>query len=97
MKPELSKLPHKSGCYLYLCYLYLDGDKKVIYVGKAKDLHKRVASYFSKKAHDAKTEVMLSQAESIDFIVTNTEVEALILENNLIKKNSPIFASEKKT
>ncbi len=86
MKPDLTKVPHNPGCYLFL-----DKDRKIIYVGKAKDLRKRVTSYFSKKDHDAKTQVMLSEARDIDFIVTNSEVEALILENNLIKKNTPKY------
>lgn len=86
MEINLSKIPHESGCYLFL-----DKDKKIIYVGKAKDLRKRVSSYFNKKNLDIKTSVMVSHAHSVDFIVTNSEVEALILENNLIKKNSPKY------
>lgn len=86
MKPDFSKLPHKPGCYLFL-----DRDNKILYVGKAKDLRKRVASYFRKKGHDEKTNVMVSQIHDIDFLVTNSEVEALILENNLIKKNTPKY------
>jgi len=86
MKPDLDSIPHKPGCYFFL-----DLSKRPIYIGKAKDLRKRVASYFNKKGLDAKTKVMVSQAKDIDFIVTNSEVEALILENNLIKKNSPKY------
>lgn len=86
MKLELSKIPNNPGCYLFL-----DKDKNIIYIGKAKNLHKRVSSYFNKKDHDEKTKVMLSQVDTIDFIVTNSEVEALVLENNLIKKNFPKY------
>lgn len=63
----------------------------IIYVGKAKDLKKRVTSYFTKNDHDPKTSVMISHISSIDFILTNNETEALILENNLIKKNTPKY------
>lgn len=86
MKPNLSKIPHKPGCYFFL-----DKDKNIIYVGKAKNLRKRVTSYFNRKDLDEKTKAMLAQAKDIDFIITNSEVEALILENNLIKKNTPKY------
>lgn len=86
MKIDLTKIPNNPGCYLFL-----DEKRKILYVGKAKNLKKRVASYFSKIDHDPKTKIMLDYAKDIDFIITNSEVEALILENNLIKKNSPKF------
>ncbi len=62
-----------------------------MYVGKAKNLRKRVKSYFQKKDHDVKTTVLVSKIADVDFIVTNTEVEALILENNLVKKHQPKY------
>jgi excinuclease ABC subunit C len=83
---DLSNIPTNPGCYLF-------SDKKnnVIYVGKAKNLKKRVKSYFQKKDLDTKTAVMLEYVDSVDFIATDNEVEALVLENNLIKKNSPKY------
>ena len=83
---DLETLPHLPGCYLYL-----DADGKVLYVGKAKDLKKRVSNYFQKRDHDTKTESLIQTASSLDFIVTNTEVEALLLENTLIKKHWPRY------
>ncbi|MCG7854932.1 MAG: excinuclease ABC subunit UvrC [Methanoregulaceae archaeon] len=79
-------LPHDPGCYLFT-----DGENGILYVGKAKDLKKRVASYFRKSGHDQKTRMMLEAAAGLDFFVTSTEVEALILENSLIKKHQPQF------
>ncbi|UCE73235.1 MAG: excinuclease ABC subunit C [Methanomassiliicoccales archaeon] len=83
---DFSNIPNNPGCYLFK-----DKKDKVIYVGKAKNLKKRVKSYFSKTGFDPKTEVMLSHVDSVDFIATDNEVEALILESNLIKKNSPKY------
>jgi len=83
---DLSILPQYPGCYLYK-----DSDNKIIYIGKAKNLKKRVTNYFTKKDHDPKTRVMISHIHYLDFIVTKTEVEALILENNLIKKHKPKY------
>ena len=83
---DLSKIPNNPGCYLFK-----DNKKKILYIGKAKNLKKRVSSYFNKKDHDSKTKVLVSKIKDIDFIVTKSEVEALILENNLIKKNSPRY------
>lgn len=84
-KVNLSKIPSNPGCYLHK-----DKNGKIIYVGKAKNLKKRVSSYF--KVHeDAKTNALVSHIAKTDFIVTDSEVEALILENNLIKKNKPKY------
>jgi excinuclease ABC subunit C len=83
---DLETLPHLPGCYLYL-----DAEGKVLYVGKAKDLKKRVGNYFQKRDHDTKTESLIQAASSLDFIVTNNEVEALLLENTLIKKHWPRY------
>jgi excinuclease ABC subunit C len=79
-------LPHTPGCYLFA-----DGHGTILYVGKAKDLRKRVASYFTKTDHDPKTQNLLERIASVDFVVTITEAEALILENNLIKKHQPKY------
>lgn len=86
MKIDFSFLPSNPGCYLFL-----DKGKNIIYIGKAKNLKKRVASYFAKKHENEKTKALVSSIESVDFIVTNNEVEAFILENNLIKKNKPKY------
>lgn len=85
MNPPAS-LPEEPGCYLFR-----DGEGTILYVGKAKNLRKRVASYFQKKDQDRKTRILLSAFSDIDFIVTGSEVEALILENSLIKANQPRF------
>ena len=83
---DLEALPHLPGCYLFK-----DEEGVVLYVGKAKDLKKRVSSYFQKRDHDPKTENLVRAAKGLDFIVTNTEVEALLLENTLIKKHWPRY------
>ena len=83
---DTEPLPHLPGCYLFK-----DGEGNVIYVGKAKDLKKRVNSYFQKKDLDPKTSALVSAAQNIDFIVTDSEVEALLLENALIKKHWPKY------
>ncbi len=83
---DLDALPHLPGCYLFK-----DEEGCVLYVGKAKDLRKRVSSYFQKRDHDPKTENLVRAAKGLDFIVTNTEVEALLLENTLIKKHWPRY------
>jgi excinuclease ABC subunit C len=81
-----STLPHAPGCYLFS-----DEAGTIIYVGKAKDLKKRVTSYFQKKDHDPKTRNLVAAIASLDVMVTNTETEALLLENNLIKKHQPKY------
>ena len=75
---SIDHLPHLPGCYLFL-----DSQGTIIYVGKARDLHRRVSNYFQKQDHGPKTEALVGVASSVDFIVTNTEVEALLLENTL--------------
>lgn len=83
----LKHLPCRPGCYLFR-----DGKGGILYIGKAVNLRSRVRSYFRKSAnHTQRIEVMVSLARKVDFIVTGSEVEALILENNLIKKESPRF------
>jgi len=83
---EISYLPSSPGCYLFL-----DENGVVIYVGKAKDLKKRVSSYFQKKDHDPKTALLVTKIKKIDFVIVKNEVEAFLLENNLIKKYYPHF------
>ncbi len=91
MKKELSKLiakaPQGPGVYKFL-----DKEKKIIYVGKAKSLRKRLQSYVRPSAqHGVKTEKMLETAEGVEWTETNSEVEALILEDNLVKNLQPKY------
>ena len=72
-------------------YRMLDSEGQVIYVGKAKNLKKRVSSYFRSNVTDSKTRVLVSNICSIEVTLTNTETEALLLENNLIKKYQPRY------
>lgn len=83
---EISYLPESPGCYLFK-----DKSGQIIYVGKAKNLKKRVSNYFQKKEHDPKTALLVSNIDSLDIMVTTSEVEALLLENNLIKKYYPKY------
>jgi excinuclease ABC subunit C len=83
LKPKLPSLPG--------CYLMKDAEGAIIYVGKAKDLKKRVSSYFLGKDQSPKTQVLVSRIADVEFIVTDTEVEALVLENTLIKKHQPKY------
>ena len=85
-KAFVKALPGKPGVYRML-----DESSTVIYVGKARDLKKRVASYFSSAAQGVKTKAMVAQISAIDIIITHTENEALILENNLIKDLRPKY------
>ncbi|MFT4261560.1 MAG: excinuclease ABC subunit UvrC [Candidatus Woesearchaeota archaeon] len=82
----MKKLPKKPGVYLFK-----DSKDKIIYVGKAKDLQKRVSSYFSDKVQSPKTKVLAKQIKNTDYFITNNEVEALLLENKLIKEHSPKY------
>ena len=72
-------------------YQYLDKDGTIIYVGKAKNLKRRVYSYFSKEHDSAKTRILVSKIADVRYIVVNTEEDALLLENNLIKKYKPKY------
>ena len=73
------------------CYLYYDKAGEIIYVGKAKNLKRRVYSYFHKQHESVKTNVLVSQIEKLEYIITDSEVEALILESHLIKKHKPRY------
>ena len=86
LKESLKLLPSLPGCYLYY-----NKDNEVIYVGKAKILKRRVKSYFNKKQDSVKVQVLVSQIDRLEYIITNTEVEALILESHLIKKHKPKY------
>ena len=82
----IRSLPDKPGVYQYL-----DKEGKVIYVGKAKNLKKRVASYFTKTHQSGKLKLLVRKISDIKFVVTSTELDALLLENNLIKKHQPRY------
>ena len=86
IKEQLRLIPESPGSYQYY-----DKDNNIIYVGKAKNLKRRVSSYFNKKHDSVKLQVMVPQIERIEFIITNSEVEALILESHLIKKYKPKY------
>ncbi len=86
LKQTLKLLPPLPGCYIYY-----NKDGEVIYVGKAKILKRRVMSYFNRKHDSIKVTVLVSQIERLEYIITNTEVEALILESHLIKKYKPRY------
>ena len=86
LKSIVSRLPHKPGTYQYY-----DKDKVIIYVGKAKDLKNRVSSYFHKEVDRYKTKVLVSKIFDISYTVVNTEEDALLLENSLIKKYNPRY------
>lgn len=86
LKQTLKLLPSLPGCYLYY-----DKNNEIIYVGKAKILKRRVMSYFNRHHDSVKVNVLVSQIERLEYIITNTEVEALILENHLIKKHKPKY------
>src|ERR687883_749731 len=87
LEEKLKVLPTAPGVYLHK-----DDAGKIIYVGKAKNLRNRVRSYFqSSRGHDAKTRELVRRIRDLEFIVTDTEVEALVLESNLIKKHRPRY------
>ncbi len=83
----LRTLPHNPGVYQYY-----DAEGKIIYVGKAKNLKNRVSSYFNKDQHEnGKTQVLVKKIVDIKYIIVDTEIDALLLENNLIKKYQPRY------
>lgn len=86
IKNIIKSLPQKPGVYQYY-----DKEGKILYVGKAKNLKKRVSSYFTKKHENGKTAILVRQIADIKTIVVGSEIEALLLENNLIKKYQPKY------
>lgn len=86
-KEELRKVPHKPGVYQYF-----DKNNELIYIGKAKDLRNRVGSYFVNDAQlNAKTRVLVRKIARLSFTIVDTEIDAWLLENNLIKKHKPRY------
>lgn len=85
IKSKLELLPTSPGCYIHK-----DKNDTIIYVGKAKNLRNRVRSYF-RGSHDTKTEALVSEIVDFEFIVTESNIEALLLEINLIKENQPKY------
>ena len=85
LQKKLELIPENPGCYLYK-----DNIGEIIYVGKAKNLKNRVKSYFT-GTHNKKTQTLVSKIEDLEYIIVNSEKEALLLENNLIKKYRPYF------
>lgn len=86
IKLKLQLLPDKPGIYQYY-----DINGVILYVGKAKNLKKRVTSYFAKNHENAKTRILVRQIEDIQYLVVDSELDALLLENNLIKKYQPKY------
>ncbi|WP_035774862.1 GIY-YIG nuclease family protein, partial [Butyrivibrio sp. VCB2006] len=87
VKEELKKLPNKPGVYIMR-----DENDTIMYVGKAINLHNRVRSYFRANiGRGPQIDQMVKQIARFEYIVTDSELEALVLENNLIKENSPRY------
>lgn len=86
LQETIKLVPEQPGCYLYY-----NNEGEIIYVGKAKNLKRRVYSYFHKQHDSVKTTVLVSQIEKLEYIITDSEVEALILESHLIKKHKPRY------
>lgn len=85
MLEKIREFPESPGVYL------MKKDNEIIYVGKAKNLKKRVSSYFNREYEDNKTRELVKKVEKIEYIICNSEIDALILENNLIKKHQPKY------
>ena len=86
LSSQMAAMPHLPGVYLFK-----DGDGGILYVGKAKDLKKRLASYFRANVDSIKTRTLVRQIADVQVTVTHTETEALILEHNLIKQYQPRY------
>ena len=93
MKEKINYLKKRAGQFPTLpgVYIMKKAEDKILYIGKAKSLRARVRSYFNKKSFSLKIEFLIQQLESIDYIVTENEVEAFLLESSLIKKHKPRY------
>ena len=85
-KESLAKLPDQPGIYKFF-----NAGNTLIYVGKAKNIKKRVSSYFTKSQLDRKTVRMVSEIAAVEYAIVNSEFDAFLLENNLIKTNLPKY------
>lgn len=85
LQAQISALPHKPGIYKYF------DDEGIIYVGKAIDLRKRVSSYFTKQDHNKKTQQLVKNIKRLEFTIVDSESDAFLLENNLIKQHQPKY------
>ena len=85
LEEQLKKLPQKPGVYRFY-----SSEKDILYIGKAKNLKKRVSSYFN-KLHNGKTKILVKKICSIEYTIVDTEMDALLLENSLIKKHQPKY------
>ena len=87
LKEKVASLPDSPGIYRFY-----NQEEVLIYVGKAKSLKKRVSSYFNKQSqYSRKTEKLVSEIRKLEFTITNSEFDALLLENNFIKQNQPNY------
>lgn len=86
LKIKLSQLPNEPGVYLHK-----DAQGKIIYIGKASVLKRRVSSYFQKNHRDIKTPILVENIADVDWIVTSSEIEALFLESELVKRHKPLY------
>jgi len=86
IKALLNNIPQKVGVYCFY-----DKNENLLYIGKAKNLKKRVSSYFTKKQEHGKTRILVSKIFNIEYVVVASEMDALLLENNLIKKHQPKY------
>ena len=85
LQEQIRQLPHRPGVYKYF------DDEGIIYVGKAIDLRKRVSSYFTKQDHNRKTQQLVKNIKRIEFTIVDSESDAFLLENNLIKQHQPKY------
>ncbi|MBC6608609.1 excinuclease ABC subunit UvrC [Hymenobacter sp. BT188] len=85
LQEQIRQLPHRPGVYKYF------DDEGIIYVGKAVDLRKRVSSYFTKQDHNKKTQQLVKNIKRIEFTIVDSESDAFLLENNLIKQHQPKY------
>ena len=85
LQDQIRQLPHRPGVYKYF------DDEGIIYVGKAVDLRKRVSSYFTKQDHNKKTQQLVKNIKRIEFTIVDSESDAFLLENNLIKQHQPKY------